>query len=172
MHLREAGLPKMSTRQNSLWLLLIYSLSPQCLVMHGEVSAFLPSDAGRWGRRNHKFPSIPRKNRLLASRGESSLALNGAADSGNEDIVSRADSGSSSSSSSSKTVTRFLGKGENAIVRTGVVLIAPLHEYHHFYRNSAIFIQGMGENEEGLYVIRGLIIDHPTPFTLEVRTCK
>ena len=63
---------------------------------------------------------------------------------------------------------RFLGRGEDAIVRPGCVLVAPSNEFHHFYRRSAIFIYGMGEDpdEENVYVIRGLIIDHPTPFTL------
>lgn len=61
---------------------------------------------------------------------------------------------------------RFLGKGEDAIVRPGVVLIAPTHEYHHFYRQAAIFVHAMGEDDDGVYVIRGVIIDHPTPFTL------
>lgn len=60
----------------------------------------------------------------------------------------------------------FLGKGSNAIVRLGVVLVAPLHEYHHFYRQSAIYIYDMGEHESGEYLIRGLLLDHPTPFTL------
>jgi putative AlgH/UPF0301 family transcriptional regulator len=62
---------------------------------------------------------------------------------------------------------RFLGHGEHAIVRPGVVLVAPSHEYHHFYRKAAIFVHGMGEDPHGDYVVRGLIIDHPTPFTLK-----
>jgi len=66
---------------------------------------------------------------------------------------------------------RFLGKGPNAIVRPGCVLIAPQDEYHHFYRQSAIFIYAMGQDDEGAgeeseYIIRGAIIDHPTPFTV------
>jgi hypothetical protein len=63
---------------------------------------------------------------------------------------------------------RFLGQGEHAIVRPGVVLVAPAHEYHHFYRQSAIFIHAMGQDDSsGDYLIRGLILDHPTPFTLK-----
>ena len=64
---------------------------------------------------------------------------------------------------------RFLGRGENAIVRPGCVLVAPKHEFHHYYRRSAIFIHAMGEATDGSgdYVIRGLILDHPTPFTLK-----
>ena len=65
-----------------------------------------------------------------------------------------------------RTEIRFLGKGPNAIVRPGVVLVAPAHEYHHFYRQAAIFVYAMGEDDEGVYVVRGVIIDHPTPFTL------
>jgi hypothetical protein len=61
---------------------------------------------------------------------------------------------------------RFLGKGERAIVRNGVVLVAPAEEYHHFYRQAGVFIYTMGEDEVGEYVVRGLIVDHPTPFTL------
>ncbi len=31
-----------------------------------------------------------------------------------------------------KTQIRYLGKGERALVRPGVVLVAPLHEYSHW----------------------------------------
>jgi len=61
---------------------------------------------------------------------------------------------------------RFLGQAENAIVRLGSVLLSPSHEYHHYYRNSAIYIYNMGY-DDGEYRIRGLILDHPTPFTLQ-----
>lgn len=64
---------------------------------------------------------------------------------------------------------RFLGKGDRAIVRPGVVLLAPTNEYHHYYRQAAIFVFAMGEVEQeddGVYVVRGVIVDHPTPFTL------
>ena len=62
---------------------------------------------------------------------------------------------------------RFLGRGPNAIVRPGCVLVAPKHEFHHYYRRAAIFIHAMGEDSaSGDYLIRGLILDHPTPFTL------
>ena len=46
--------------------------------------------------------------------------------------------------------------------------MAPKDEFHHFYRQSAIFVYAMGEDEDmdNEYVIRGAIIDHPTPFTL------
>ena len=63
---------------------------------------------------------------------------------------------------------RFLGMGPHAIIRPGIVLIAPPNEYHHFYRQSAIFVYAMGEDESynNTHVIRGVIIDHPTPFTV------
>jgi Uncharacterized ACR, COG1678 len=68
--------------------------------------------------------------------------------------------------SASTGSVRFLGKGERAIVRPGVVLLAPSNEFHHYYRQAAIFIHAMGEDEFGVFVVRGVIIDHPTPFTL------
>jgi len=61
---------------------------------------------------------------------------------------------------------RFLGKGERAVVRPGVVLIAPNHEYNHFLMRSAVFIHAIGLNEYNEHVTRGVIIDHPTAFTM------
>ena len=61
---------------------------------------------------------------------------------------------------------RFLGKGSNAIVRPGVVLLAPAEEFHHYLRQSAVFIYAMGTDESDEYVIRGAILDNPTPFTM------
>ena len=77
-----------------------------------------------------------------------------------------------SGSSSSDNDVRFLGRGPRAIVREGAVLVAPQHEYHHYYRQAAIFVYDMGYEDdhleqEGVYVIRGVILDHPTPFTLQ-----
>ena len=67
-----------------------------------------------------------------------------------------------------KESIRFLGRGENAIVRPGCVLVAPKHEFHTFYRRSAILVYAMGDADDGSgdYLIRGLILDNPTPFTL------
>jgi len=62
---------------------------------------------------------------------------------------------------------RFLGRGANAIVRPGVVLLAPQDEYDHFLRRSAVFIYAMGLDEHDVYVIRGVLLDHPTPFTVK-----
>lgn len=62
---------------------------------------------------------------------------------------------------------RFLGRGKHAVVRPGVVLIAPPDEFHHFLRKAAVFIYAMGEDDDGVYVVRGVIIDHPTPFTIQ-----
>lgn len=77
------------------------------------------------------------------------------------------DIGSSlSSSSSSATSIRFLGRGEDATIRPGVVLVAPSHEYNHFLLKSAVFIYAMGFNQYEEFVTRGVIIDHPTAFTI------
>ena len=67
---------------------------------------------------------------------------------------------------SQRNGVRFLGKGENAIIRPGVVLIAPRHEYHHFLMKAAVFIYAIGINDYGEHVTRGVIIDHPTAFTM------
>ena len=72
----------------------------------------------------------------------------------------------SSSSSSSNTNIRFLGRGSNAIVRPGVVLLAPAEEFHHYLRQSAVFIYAMGTDDNDEYVIRGVILDNPTPFSM------
>jgi hypothetical protein len=67
---------------------------------------------------------------------------------------------------------RLLGRGDNAIVRPGAVLVAPKHEYSHFLMKSAIFIHRIGRidttttPDEQQIVIRGVIIDHPTAFTM------
>jgi len=61
---------------------------------------------------------------------------------------------------------RFLGKGSDAIVRPGVVLLAPAEEFHHYLRQSALFIYSMGIDDDDEYVIRGVIIDNPTPFSI------
>lgn len=77
-----------------------------------------------------------------------------------------ASTGDSETTTSTGTEIKFLGRGKDAIVRPGVVLVAPPDEYHHFLRESAVFIYAMGEDDDGVYVIRGVIIDHPTPFTM------
>ena len=73
-----------------------------------------------------------------------------------------------SSTTSKDPAIRFLGQGPRAIVRPGTVLVAPKSEYHHFYRQAAMFIYAMGEDDDydNKYMIRAAIIDHPTPFTL------
>jgi Uncharacterized ACR, COG1678 len=73
-----------------------------------------------------------------------------------------------------KTPIRYLGKGVDAIVREGAVLLAPAHEFHHFYRQAAIFIYSIGtdiavqrdDDDDETVLIRGLIIDHPTAYTV------
>lgn len=68
--------------------------------------------------------------------------------------------------SASNEPIRFLGKGPNAIVREGSVLVAPSHEYNHFLMRAAVFVFALGLNELNEYCVRGVIIDHPTPFTI------
>jgi putative AlgH/UPF0301 family transcriptional regulator len=70
------------------------------------------------------------------------------------------------SSPFSSSSVRFLGRGPNAIVRPGVVMLAPHDEFHHYLRKAAVFIYAMGMDEHDVYVIRGVIIDHPTAFTI------
>jgi Uncharacterized ACR, COG1678 len=75
---------------------------------------------------------------------------------------------SSSTEPHENTIT-YLGSGSNAVVRLGCVLVAPEHETRHFLRRAAIFVYAMGErpsDEGGEYVIRGLILDQPTAFSL------
>ena len=61
---------------------------------------------------------------------------------------------------------RYLGKGERAIIRPGVVMVAPAHESSHFLMKSAVFVYAMGLDAYGEHVTRGVIIDHPTAFTM------
>ena len=61
---------------------------------------------------------------------------------------------------------RYLGSGDEAIIRPGVVLVAPAHEYDHFLMKSAVFVYAIGLDENEDMVIRGVIIDHPTAFTI------
>jgi hypothetical protein len=81
----------------------------------------------------------------------------------------------------------YLGEGPDAVVRLGCVLVAPDHENSHFLRRAAVLVHAMGEIDpaaaaspspfhsrncgeggggSGEYMIRGLILDHPTAFTL------
>ena len=61
---------------------------------------------------------------------------------------------------------RYLGKGERAIIRPGVVMVAPAHESSHFLMKSAVFVYAMGLDAYGEHVTRGVIVDHPTAFTM------
>jgi hypothetical protein len=70
------------------------------------------------------------------------------------------------SSDPDQSSIRFLGKGSNAIVRPGVVLLAPAEEFHHYLRESAVFIYAMGTDDNDEYIIRGVILDNSTPFTI------
>lgn len=61
----------------------------------------------------------------------------------------------------------YLGKGANAIVRPGVVLIPPSFEFSTYLRECAIFIHAMGFDEQlEADVIRGVVIDYPTAFNM------
>jgi putative AlgH/UPF0301 family transcriptional regulator len=70
-------------------------------------------------------------------------------------------------SASLSNKVRFMGRGPHAVVRPGVVLLAPPDEFHHFLRKAAVFIYAMGLDDDDVYVIRGVIIDQPTPFTMQ-----
>ena len=61
---------------------------------------------------------------------------------------------------------RYLGAGDNAIIRPGVVLVAPTHEYDHFLMKSAVFIYAIGLDDEDNTIVRGVVLDHPTAFTI------
>lgn len=74
---------------------------------------------------------------------------------------------------------QFLGKGPDALVKEGVVLVAPLHEFNHHLRQSVVFIYDIGyENdddaeeleEDNPVLIRGVVVDSPTPFTIHEMT--
>jgi hypothetical protein len=56
------------------------------------------------------------------------------------------------------------------LVRPGVILIAPLEEFNTYLHHSALFIMDVGYDdafEDGNeVVIRGVLLDTPTPFTL------
>lgn len=61
---------------------------------------------------------------------------------------------------------RYLGSGPSALIRPGVVLVAPKHEYDHFLMKSTVFIYAIGLDDNQDMVARGVIIDHPTAFTV------
>jgi len=60
----------------------------------------------------------------------------------------------------------YLGKAENALIRPGVVLIAPSHEYNHYLKKAAVFVYAVGLDVYGDRAIRGVVLDHPTVFTM------
>lgn len=62
---------------------------------------------------------------------------------------------------------RFLGKASDAIVRPGVVLVAPSQEFSTYLRESAVFVYAMGYDEKlEADVINGVVIDYPTAFNM------
>lgn len=50
---------------------------------------------------------------------------------------------------------KYLGSGPDAIVRPGVVLVAPEQEYDHFLMKSAVFVYAIGLDDNEDMVIRG-----------------
>lgn len=50
---------------------------------------------------------------------------------------------------------KYLGSGPGAIVRPGVVLVAPEHEYDHFLMKSVVFVYAIGVDDNDDLVIRG-----------------
>jgi hypothetical protein len=61
----------------------------------------------------------------------------------------------------------YLGKGSDAIVREGCVLLPPTDEYQNFLMRTALWVYSMGwddDNQEQLNRCVGL--DNPTPFTM------
>ena len=61
---------------------------------------------------------------------------------------------------------RYLGRGKDAIVRLGSVLLPPSDEFNTHLRRAAIFIYGIGLDDFGDEVVRGVVLDNPTPFTM------
>jgi len=73
---------------------------------------------------------------------------------------------SDSSTNEDSGKIKFLGSGEDAMIRPGVVLVAPNHEYDHFLRRSAVFVYAIGVDEDENTIIRGVVLDHPTAFSI------
>eukprot|EP00804_Cyclotella_cryptica_P025367 CCRYP_012457-RB/>CCRYP_012457-RB protein AED:0.03 eAED:0.03 QI:365/1/1/1/1/1/2/58/273 len=80
--------------------------------------------------------------------------------------LKKSDSSTTDSDELIENGIRYLGSGPDAIVRPGVVLVAPKHEYDHFLMKSAVFVYAIGLDDNQDMVIRGVIIDHPTAFTV------
>merc|ERR1711935_566622 len=64
----------------------------------------------------------------------------------------------------------FLGKGKEAIIEPGVLLISPKFESSHWLSKTAILICAIGLNADGVTAVRGVMIDNPTPFTISEMT--
>lgn len=67
------------------------------------------------------------------------------------------DSSTTSSDERLENGIRYLGSGPDAIVRPGVVLVAPKHEYDHFLMKSAVFVYAIGLDDNQDMVIRGIV---------------
>jgi hypothetical protein len=69
---------------------------------------------------------------------------------------------------SSSISISYVGRGSSAIVRKGSLLLAPSQEYHHLLSKAAIFIYdvGLADDDSEELIARGVIIDHPTAFSV------
>ncbi|EJK76913.1 hypothetical protein THAOC_01294 [Thalassiosira oceanica] len=81
--------------------------------------------------------------------------------------AARSLSDTSCSSTSDDGGIRFLGRGDDAIIRPGSVLVSPSFEFDHFLMRSAIFVYAIGEDDQqDETIIRAVVIDHPTAFDI------
>ncbi|KAL3790316.1 hypothetical protein HJC23_002942 [Cyclotella cryptica] len=73
--------------------------------------------------------------------------------------LKKSDSSTTDSDELIENGIRYLGSGPDAIVRPGVVLVAPKHEYDHFLMKSAVFVYAIGLDDNQDMVIRGIVTD-------------
>jgi hypothetical protein len=68
---------------------------------------------------------------------------------------------------SSSNIQQLGGQGNRAVVREGCVLLPPAHEFHHYYKSSALFVYDIGyDDDQEEILIRAVVLDNPTPFCL------
>jgi Uncharacterized ACR, COG1678 len=151
-----------------------------------RISSFDYIDEQLHGKKRWRYPSSLSSKSSTILQSTTSLSLS-ATNENTKGMVTTSDNDDSTAGSILNKI-QFLGTGPNAIVRPGVILLAPKDEYHHFYRNAAIFIFAIGieersdrretddnnnndnsnddDDDDDEYIIRGVILDHPTPFTV------
>jgi len=141
----------------SLWLSLLTNLSlallGNCIITSSSSSSSVERNSG-----SAAFVSTSRNHRRFAASSSSTILKSTSASSALRD--------GRSGSNNSGIIHTYLGRGSSAIVREGCVLVAPSHEYHHLLMKSAIYIYAIGLNDENERVARGVIIDHPTAFSV------